>query len=366
VAGPDILDSGPSTPRRSLPRWPVAALVAVVAVVLAVRAAPGPEPAPPPPAPVVVVPTPPLTAGIASVAAGPSLWALASRCDRNAVQACQYQLFRRQSAWTGVLTFEDRSTNGLLPQVLVGADGEAVVLDPLQQWAYARDGSVYTRRTLRVGAVVDTVPPGGILLAGLCPACTERLMVLDAGAGRLHPLRAQPVPSTLGLDQQDATIWVLAGGEEPLTAAVSRDRGRTWRRIPVPRTASDGLRIATAPDGGAYVIGTRRDQAGNNRLAGIWQVTGTSWRQLRPATAPTSVRSVIGGARPLLVVDAGGSTWRLGPDESFTRRPDPGPVRPGEVSGGPTLIAVPRGDLPDRLVLTSGDDGTTWTPERLP
>jgi len=217
------------------------------------------------------------------------------------------------------------------------------------------------------------VPPGGLLLAGLCPRCDQRLVVLDADIGVLRPLTAQPPLGTglvRALDQRGDTIWVVSGGSEPAVTAVSTDRGRSWRSVPAPVTAADGLRLSTDPDGGAYLIGTRQDEQGNDRLAGIWRVTDPAggWRQIRPADGPRSVRSSLVGSRGLLVLDGSGYGWRLGPTGEFVRLPDPDPLRPGWIISGPgrLLVGVPRGTVADRIVLTSSDEGDSWQVERIP
>ena len=384
MAGPDILDSGPAAPTGRRPRWQLVAVgvvIAGVAALLAARSDPDPAvPAPTPVPSVAALPGPPLPAAVGSVGVGSrSAYALMARCNSAAVRACELRLFRRRigaggAPWTGLpLRFEIRSTTGGLPYLLVDGADRAVVLDGAQRWAYAPVAGAHARRQLALGPAVDRVPPDGLLLVGLCAGCADRLVVLDAPAGLLRPLRAQPLPAGVGVrsvDQLGDRVAVVSGGGDPAAGAASDDGGRTWRRFPVPRTAADGLEVLATPDGGAYLIGTRGDALGNFRLAGIWRTgaPGAAWRQLRAVPAPTTVRSALAGRRGLLIVDAGGSSWRLGPGDSFDRLRDPGPARPAFVESGPggLLLAVPRGRLPDRFVLASADEGETWELERIP
>ena len=344
------------------------------------RSDPGPEPVRTPPPTAAALPGPPPSTMIASAGAGTrAAYALVARCNSAAVQACELRLFRREigpgaAAWTAQpLRFEIRSTTGAIPSVLVGADDRPMILDLAQQYAYTSVGGTFVRRRLAVGPEIDRVPPGSVLIEGRCADCQERLVVVDAVAGLLRPLRTQPPVGTGGLrtyDRSGDRIWVVSGGGEPATGAVSPDGGRSWRRFAVPRTAADGLEIVATPDGGAYLVGTRFDELGNSRLAGMWRApaAGTPWRQLRVTPMPTSVRAVLAGTRGLLVVDARGSGWRLGPDGGFDRLPDSRPARPDLVfaDAGPLLVAMPRNGQPERSVLTSVDQGESWQPERIP
>ena len=82
----------------------------------------------------------------------------------------------------------------------------------------------------------------------------------------------------------------------------------------------------------------------------------------RPASPPSpyhwAVADVLSGGPPLS---------RLERDGGFAALPDAGPTRPGVVATGPgrILAAVPRGQIPDLLVLTSSDDGESWRTERV-
>ena len=73
----------------------------------------------------------------------------------------------------------------------------------------------------------------------LCESCLNRLTVLEPRTGRLRTL-ATPPP--LGTDtgvrsfaESGGVLWALGDGGSRLVSAVSLDRGRTWRVLPVGR-----------------------------------------------------------------------------------------------------------------------------------
>jgi hypothetical protein len=382
----DVLSGGPAPgPGRPRRRVLVAGGVAVAAVaaLLAVRSTPGaPEPRPTPtvraaptggegtPAP--PVPTPVGESAVVSVAVGRRhAYALVAECDRAAVRACAYRLHRREldaAAW-GVLPLrmESRSTVGVFPVVTVSGDDVVTVVESPGGRVYSSlDG--FTPHQLAGGPALESVPADGIL----CTTCRGEVTVLEPATGRLRPLRAQPAFADGQLQsaqQRGRVLWAVSSGRTGVQAAVSVDRGRSWRTqsVPIAPNIAD-LQLVVGPGGSAYLLCLTLAPGGGSRLAGVWTVgaPGRRWTRL-PGPVPRGVRSALVSERGLLIADFGGTVWELRDDGSFGSLPDPGPTRPADLAagGGALVVATPRGGIPDPLVLTSADGGDSWQSELL-
>ncbi|HST64184.1 MAG TPA: hypothetical protein VLM05_03255 [Mycobacteriales bacterium] len=380
MATADVLSGGPS-PRRPRPRWlPVAgiALVVLLAVVLAARVTAGrPQAAATtPPAPTSAV-RPGAAPGVVAVAIGARwAYALVADCDPGAARACAYRLHRRSlggGAWTALpLLTETRASVGPGPVLAVTGDEVATVLEPAGGQVYSTaDGAAATRHPLAPGPPIDAVPADGLVDSAYCGAC-QQVTVLEPVTGRLRPLRQQPFRDgrLRSYTLRGDVLWAVSATADGVTSARSADRGRTWTVLPVRGLASgiDALQLVTGPTGPAYLLSATTGTDGTSRLVGVWstQAAAGAWERL-PGPIPRSARSALAADRGLLVTDAGGTVWRLQPTGGFAALPDPGPARPELVATGPgrMLAATLRGRVPDRLVLTSYDEGESWRVEKV-
>jgi hypothetical protein len=374
----DVLSGG--TSRRPRPRWVVVAgtaLAVVVAAVLAVRAAPGRTDAAPAPTP---APAPSAgaaagTPGVVAVAVGTRwAYALVSDCAGGpAVGNCGYRLHRRSlggGGWVVLPLVTDRLAGaGAVPILAVSGDEVATVVLSGAGLAYstAAGGDA---NPLAPGPPIDAVPADGLADSADCASCRQ-VTVLEPGTGLLRPLRHQPFRG--GRLQSYAlrgnALWAVSTTAAGATSAVSTDRGRTWRTLPIRGLApgTGTLQLVTGPTGPAYLL-SATTAGGGSRLVGVWstQAANGGWERL-PGPIPRSARSALVGDRGLLVADAGGTVWRLQPTGGFTALPDPGPTRPELMATGPgrMVAATLRGRIPDRLVLTSFDEGETWRTETI-
>jgi hypothetical protein len=377
----DVLSGGPPPGSRRPPRWALIAGTAVLATVAALLAARStPEkvqaaPSPPAPAPVLTRNSP----GVVAVAVGTRwAYALVAECDPEATRACGYRLHRRSfdgRPWTALpLVTETRTTLGVVPTLVVSGEDVVTVLEQSTSGRVYSflDGVGASQHQLGPGPPIDAVPPDGLLDSALCDRCRERIVVLEPATGRLRPLRNQPFPAAgvraYGL--RGGVAWAVSTTGTDTTSAVSLDRGRSWRTVPVPGLAPgiDALQLVPGASGDAYLLGSTTQLDGDSRLVGVWAISGPARRwELQKGPAPLSVRSALAGERGLLISDLGGTVWRLEPTGAFAALPDPGPTRPADLATGPArmIAATPRGRIPDLIVLTSYDEGESWRAERI-
>lgn len=370
MAGADVLSGGDGRPR---PRWVAVAgiaLIVLVTVVLAVRAGSG-RPAPPVPAPSARATGG--APGVVAVAVGAGwVYALVSTCGPGAPRACAYQVHRRSvggGGWTAQpLVTEPRAAAGVVPMLAVSGDDVVTVLEPATSGRlHSIVGGVAAGHPLAPGPPVDAVPADGLVDPGYCATCGDRVTVVEPATGRLRPLRQQPFPDgrLRSYALRGDVLWAVSTTATGARSAVSTDRGRTWRERPIRGLAPDieTLQLVTGPSGPAYLL-----TGAGDRLVGVWstQGPGGAW-ELLPGPIPRGARSALVGERGLLVADPGGTVWLLQPTGAFTSLADPGPTRPELIATGPSrvLAATLRGRIPDRLVLTSNDEGETWRVETI-
>ena len=178
---------------------------------------------------------------------------------------------------------------------------------------------------------MDALPPDAVLASELCPTCADGVTAVDLNTGELRPLRSQPAFTGFGLRLARVdgdVIWVAQVGPGGGLTAVSADRGRTWRTIPLAEgmVLTDPVVLASIPGGGAYLSGAGRTTC--RTCAGSTGRTAT-WRRITPPDGPNSAYSAVVDARGLLVGDGNGKAWRLGSDDQFTALPG----TPGHLSG---------------------------------
>jgi hypothetical protein len=305
---------------------------------------------------------------VVAVAVGTnSAYALAGECGPGVVQGCGYRLHRRSLGGGGWTPLSVVTGDGAAALLAVDANDVATVVQPAV-------GLVSSTATgggplvLAPGRVIDAVPAGGLADPAYCDSCGSQVVVLEPATGLLRPLRRQPFPGgeLRSYALRGDTLWAVATTAGGVTSAVSTDRGRTWRTRPIRGLApAVETLLVTGPSGPAYLLcGT----GAGSRLVGVWstQAAGGAWERL-PGPIPRSARSALVGERGLLVADGAGTVWRLQPTGGFTSLPDPGPTRPDLIATGPgrMLAATLRGRIPDRLVLTSYDEGETWRTETI-
>jgi hypothetical protein len=364
MAGPDVLSSGPGG-RLPSRRWLVAGVV--LALVFGVpallhtsrRAAPTP-------APLVTGPTTPPTQSIVVSLATGTRWAyaLVARCETRIVHDCDYQVQRRdlfQPGWQATpVHVTGRTTTGLDVTLRVTPDDHVLLVAGATMQVSTDGGETVRSVHLHTGPPVDALPAGAVLASELCPTCADAVTAIDLGTGALQQLRHQPALTGFGLRLARAdgdVLWLAQLGPSGGSTAVSADRGRSWRTVPLPpgMVLTDPVVLAPIPGGGAYLVGRRADDRPDVR-----RVDGPdgSWRRIAPASGPTSAYSAVVDARGLVVGDGAGKAWRLGPDNRFTELPG----TPGYLTGGRALFSLP--STPGTVQL-SYDGGASWRSERV-
>jgi len=365
MAGPDVLSSGPDGPPPSR-RWLVAGVVLALALgVPALLHTTGGRSPPPPAAPA----TPAAQAGqptqsiVVSVGAGDRwAYALVAECGTRILHDCDYRVFRRDlvdPGWASTpVHFTGRTTTGLDVTMRVTPDDHVLLSTGTSLQVSDDGGATVHSLHLHTGPPVDVLPPDAVLASELCPTCADVVTVVDLATGEVRPLRSQPAFTGIGLRLARVdgdVLWVAQVGPGGGLTAVSADRGRTWRTIPLTAgmVLTDPVVLASIPGGGAYLVGRRP-----NDLPDVRRIDGPdgNWRRITPADGPNSAYSAVVDARGLVVGDGNGKAWRLGPDDQFTALPG----TPGQLSGSRVLLGLP--STPGTVEL-SYDGGITWQSE---
>lgn len=173
-------------------------------------------------------------------------------------------------------------------QQLYAVPGAVVLLAEPYGWYTSTDGGATFAHT------TGGEPAVLVAARGRYQVVEGRELVGEWDGDRLLPLAAQPSVPGLNTVGQDGDLLVAAGARDGRPyAAVSRDRGRSWRVTPVP--AIDGevgvLRVVLAPDDGVWLVGERSDRVG---FPALWRLVGTeSWEPARAAGHPAQARSVV-------------------------------------------------------------------------
>jgi hypothetical protein len=363
MAGPDVLSSGPDGPPPSR-RWLVAGVVlalalGVPALLHTVRGTSRATVAAPRPA--ATQTTQPV---VISVAAGSTYaYALVAHCETRILHDCDYRVHRRDLSTPGwqptPVHVTGRTTTGLDVTMRVTPDDHVLLVAGSSMQVSTDGGDSVHSVHLHAGRPVDALPASAVLAAELCPTCADPLTAVDPVTGELRPLRTQPRFDGFGLRLTSAdgdVLWVVQLGPTRGTTAVSANRGRTWRMVPLAAgmVQTDPVVLAPIPGGGAYLVGGR---AGD--LPDVRRVDGPdgSWRRITPPTGPPSTYSAVVYGGGLVVGDGDGRAWRLGADGRFTALPG----MPGHLTGGLVLLGQP--STPGTVEI-SYDGGQTWRPER--
>ena len=360
------------------------AVLAAAAVLLASRADPdsarSPAALPVTRSPAAIPPALSAPGQVVDVAVGSDrLYALLGSCaGPEQARECTYRLMAqtRGGRWTRVplpLPPPDGGTGFAARLLLTGSD-TLTVLDEPRGHAYVGDGGApFAVRPVRDGPPLPAGMPAGLvpeLVAG-------RVTVLDPATGLRRPLAAQPRLETLPRDVVAGPLgdlWAVAEPGLRVVVGHSSDGGRSWRTAVVPglRPGFSLLRLVAGQDGAGYLLGGREGLSGVS--VELWRhpAAGGTWRRVGAGPAPQSVGSVAPGRSGLLLTDETGTLWRLSPDGSFERLPDPvvdgAPVRAGPLFSGPggRMISQPAADIRGALLLVSADDGDSWLPTLIP
>ena len=368
--------------RRRLAAGGSAVLVAAAAL-LASRA--DPDPARSPAAPAIsqsAAATPPAWSPpeqVVDVAVGSdTLYALLGSCaGPEQARECGYRLMAqtRGGRWTRVplpLPPPDGGT-GFAARLLLTGDTLTVLDEPRGQAYVSEAGAPFAVREVRDGPPLPAGMPSGLvpeLVAG-------RVTVFDPATGLRRPLAAQPRLEILPRDVVAGPfgdLWAVAEPGLRVVVGHSSDGGRSWRTAAVAglRPGFGLLRLVPGQDGAVYLLGGREGLSGVGLELWWHPDAGGTWSRVDAGPRPQSVGSVAPGRSGLLLTDQPGTLWRLSPDGSFERLPDPvvdgAPVRAGSLFSGPggRMISRPTGSIGGALLLVSADDGDSWLPTLVP
>jgi hypothetical protein len=367
MAGPEVLSSGPDAPPRTR-RWLVAGVVLALALgVPALLDTVGGREPPPLVAPTPVATIPPAQPTqpiVVSVAAGAHrAYALVAECGTRILHDCDYRVYRRDlvdPGWAPTpVHYAGPTTTGLDVTMRVTPEDDVLLVAGTNMQVSDDGGDTVRSLHLSTGTPVAELPPNAVLASELCPTCADGVTAVDLETGQLRPLRSQPAFTGFGLRLARVdgdVIWVAQVGPGGGLTAVSADRGRTWRTIPlaVGMVLTDPVVLASIPGGGAYLVGRRPNDLPDVRR--IDRPDG-NWRRITPADGPNSAYSAVVDGRGLVVGDGNGKAWRLGPDDRFTALPG----TPGYLTGGRVLLGLP--STPGTVEL-SYDGGQTWQSEQ--
>jgi hypothetical protein len=367
-------------------------LLLAAAAALAGRYVPEPQREPAAPRPSVVASDP--ARFVADIAVG-TRWAyalVASCTGPEPERRCSYRLFRRSvggGGWhtTALETAQVAWSVGPARLFVTGDDVVTVLDQPTvgTAWVSADSGDTVHARPLRPGPPVAAVPPSAVVDLALCESCLGRLTVLEPGTARLRPLATPPPlgPALLirSAVRAGGVLWVLGDGGSRLVSAVSTDRGRSWRVLPVGGARAPAGPAWLASDGGrgaCLLIGRDRGTDVRNDFSELWRIgdpsqPGAAWRERTPAVRPRSAAGLLAGARGLLVREDTGKLWRLLSDGTMLRLPpvafDGVPVAPAWLVTGPAALLIGivsnQADLGSPTVMISYDDGESWLVEQI-
>jgi len=386
----DRLD-GPTTAR--IPRRAVTALVTAVGVVACVtwlvRNAPPEQPAPRPvPAPDPAHATTDGSTLAVRFADARHAFALTGACRRGPAVTCSYEL---RSSSDGGRTWQTRPA----PLIPVAAEAgfsadlttlgprSVLIVDRGRRWFSTDAGRSWRAVRLSSGRTVPEVPPGATLV-GSCPpgfaataGCDRPVAALDPRTGQRSGLASQPrLLAASATDRattaRDGSLWISGIQAGKPAIAVTRDRGRSWRTVPLaaPTTPLIGVSVLTHDGRTVYAFVRARAPAGvtvKNSLAAIWRATdgGASWHRVRPRFPGAQPDSALGlallpGGRLLVTTEEfDRANLRYSDDggRQFVRSPGPAPSLGWieEVDGRYTASGT-HGDF------FTSTDGIRWTP----
>jgi hypothetical protein len=366
----DVLGAGPaqrrpaSRGRRRAGATLAAVLVAGSGIYLAGRA--DPDPAPPPTAR-TSAPAPPAATAVSllDVAVGDrEAYALIGSCLISPPELCtQTLLVSRGEGWadTGLeLPARAATGGGLSARLALG--GRLAVVEDEARIEYLVDGRDFARIPLSSGPAVRALPADGVLEYDY-----GRLLAFDPATGVRRPLARQPAVGELQAFARYGCRMVVVG--ERARTTVSTDCGATWTALPTPavRPGWRTLRAATDGSGAVYLrVGGENHQDVAEEFTALWRYAGGRWTDVTPRSRPRSALSLIMYGGLALITEESGGLWRLQPDGTLLRMPDPRsegePVRMGWLVAGPTGRLVGAGLAADgwTALLSSADGGNTW------
>ena len=281
---------------------------------------------------------------VVSVAAG-SRWAyaLVAHCGTRILHDCDYRVHRRDlidPGWEPTpVHVTGRTTTGLDVTMRVTPDDHVLLAAGASLQVSDDGGDTVHGLHLRTGPPVDALPPRRGARLGAVPDLRRRGDRGGPGDRRAAAAAAQPAFTGYGLRLARVdgdVLWVAQVGPSGGLTAVSADRGRTWRTIPlaVGMVLTDPIVLASIPGGGAYLVGRRpNDLPGRtpDRRAG---------RQLAPDhPGGRPELGVLGrGRRPR---PAGRGRQRQGLAARAGRPFTALPGTPGYLGGGRVLLGLP-------------------------
>lgn len=200
--------------------------------------------------------------------------------------------------------------NATNQQMVVGDDGVVMLLSNPYGWYLSRDGGLTFRRT----GPPESPPQEYFADAGRFQVWNPGNAVRRAVEyvnGHRRDLAAQPPfasgPTDVERDES-GRLWAVGIEDGDAVAALSRDDGRTWRRLDVP--GRDGWLVSawleiSAGGGDVWLLAS----AGPSAFPRLWRFGGEGWVSMPAVGAPSRILSIApvgGGALAVAEPDGAG------------------------------------------------------------
>lgn len=351
----------------------LAVVVTTVGTVAALRPAAAPVPPAVPPAPAgQLIPVDPGAIRFADADHG---YALAKTCPPSPCDTVLAATDDGGATWRRQAVPRSVPQDQGLPSVTMRVlDAERVALDDFngeRRWFTVDGGRTWSELSTEPQGTVAEIPVGALAEQRPHPEPLRpaQIVVLrsDGTSALLDTPPAAPHPTVLNTEvtlADDGSAWVYGGDDNRPWLWVSRDRGRTWREVPLPGTAAIevGGRGPLVDHGRVVYVVEEHPQRR------VWRTVddGAHWIRLAgdlpKATADVGLGSVVCFDGSLLVYEPErGALFSAQPDDDRLR-----PAGDGLIwrRAGSRYVRVSGRD-PDTAAYHLSADGLTWAELRL-